>query len=586
MILQTLLRPSPERCEEKTLYYREENGSLVFNTYFNLFSVGKWLEYTTIRRFFLRIRAAGQFELTLFDQAGQLFAGTYRLSGETEVEIPVPWREESAVIWFSFRPEDETASLTGGAFLTDEAPVYDIRIALDICTFRREEFVRRNMALLSSTILEDPGSPLYGKTEVYLIDNGRTLREDEFASPHIRVFPNVNAGGTGGFTRGLLEIQSDRERLGLTHMIFMDDDAVLEPDSLVRTFALLSFVKENYRSACVAGAMLRMDRRHVLHELAAGWSGSAPVIQHPDLDLRNFENVLENEKTRPGTYAAWWFACYPLTVANTGNLPMPLFVHADDVEYSLRNQNGLMTLNGINVWHEVFDNKRASMLSYYDVRNILMTDALHPKSGNRKQILRYIVKLTMANVMRYRYRDAALSCLAVEDFCQGPDFFRNTDPEAYHGTVTELGYRMQPVEELTDDARVLKEIRGYSHQKQSWIDHKARFLNNKKKYLLTLNGWIFPADRRRVYAYPFGVWPTALCGKAEVILFDPDSLRGILVRKSWAGLADSLRSVLKIGALMLFRYDAVCRKYRKEAGSLRTAEAWRKYLRLGTEEGR
>ena len=583
MILQNLLRTSPERCMEEALYYREENGQLLSNTWFNLFSVGKWLEYTKIRRFFLQLRAAGSFEVTLFDRNGELCSGTYCFAEETELTIPIPWKEDSFCIWFAFRPQDERALFSGGAFVTDEAPLHEVRLALDICTFRREDYVRRNMALLNSAILENPLSPLYGKTEVFLIDNGRTLSGDEFASPHIRVFSNVNAGGSGGFTRGLMEISRDRERLSLTHMIFMDDDAVLEPDSLVRTFALLSFVSEKYRDSCIAGAMLRLDCRHILHEQAAGWNGATPVIPLPELDLRSFDNVLKNEEQEPGAYAAWWFACYPLTAANNGNLPMPFFIHDDDVEFSLRNRNGIMTLNGVNVWHEVFDNKRASMLSYYDVRNILVTDALHPECRGRKQAFRFILKLTMANVMRYRYKDAVLSCLAVEDFCKGPEFLRETDPETYHGHIAELGYRMQPAEELTEDPRVLEEIRRFPERKEKYGFFKEKFLKNKRKYLLTLNGWIYPADRSRIYAYPFGIWPTALCGKAKVILFDSDSRKGILVKKSWKGLFDSVRCVLKMGALLLFRHPAACRKYREEAESLRTPEAWGRYLRLREE---
>ena len=580
MILQNLLRPSPERCTEKELYCREENGQLIFNTWFNLFSVGKWLEYTEIRQFSLKLRAAGSFEVKLFDRNGELSGRTCCFAEETELTIPIPWKDDSFCIWFSFRPTDARASLSGGAYVTDEEPLHEVRLALDICTFRREEYGRRNMAVLKRAVLGNPESPLYGKTEVFLVDNGRTLSVDEFASPHIRVFPNVNAGGSGGFTRGLLEISHDRERLGLTHMIFMDDDAVLEPDSLVRTFALLSFVKDQYRESCIAGAMLRLDRRHVLHEQAAGWDGAMPVIPLPELDLRSFENVLKNEGQVPGEYAAWWFACYPLTVAGPGNLPMPFFLHDDDVEFSLRNRNGIMTLNGINVWHEVFDNKRGSALSYYDVRNILTTDALHPEYKGRKQAFRFILKLTMANVMRYRYKDAALSCLAVEDFCKGPGFLKETDPEAYHGKIAGLGYQIKPAEALTDDPQVLEEIRSFPEQKEKYEIFKERYRKNRRKYLLTLNGWIFPADRRRVYAYPFGIWPTALCGKAKVILFDPDSGKGILVEKSWKGLFGSVCCVLKMGAMLLLRHPAVCRKYRKEEESLRTEEAWRRYLRL------
>ena len=583
MILQTLLRPDPDRCEDKRMYYREEHGKLLFNTYFNVFSAGKWQEYTGIHNVSLKLRAKGSFEICLYDRNGELGSSFYSFSEETELLLPIPWKKDSFCIWFSFEARDAGGELLEGAYITEDDPLHKIRLALDICTFRREAYVQRNMELLTRYILENPASPLYGNTEVYLIDNGQTLRQEDFPSEHIHLYPNVNAGGSGGFTRGLLEIGRDREHLGLTHMIFMDDDAVLEPDSLVRTFALLSFVKEKYRKSCVSGAMLRLDMRHVLHELAPEWNGGTPADPHPDLDLRSFGNVLKSEEVGKGDYAAWWFACYPLDESRTEDLPMPYFIHMDDVEYGLRHRNGILILNGICVWHEVFDNKRSSMLCYYDIRNILVTGALHPQNARKKQILKFFVKLTMANIMRYRYKDVFLSCLAVEDFCKGPGFMKAIDPEAYHKTIMEKGYLFRPVEELTEDPRVLKEISNYELRKRKYDCYKADFLSNKKKYILTLNGWIFPADQRRVWAYPFGIWPTAFFGKKQVILFDPDSWKGIKVEKSWEGLGRSIAGIAKICVLLLFRWRFVSAVFRKEAKNLRTPEAWRHYLRLDTD---
>ena len=101
MILQNLLRPSPERCTEKELYCREENGQLIFNTWFNLFSVGKWLEYTEIRQFSLKLRAAGSFEVKLFDRNGELSGRTCCFAEETELTIPMERRQLLQLVFLS-----------------------------------------------------------------------------------------------------------------------------------------------------------------------------------------------------------------------------------------------------------------------------------------------------------------------------------------------------------------------------------------------------------------------------------------------------------------------------------------------------
>ena len=51
----------------------------------------------------------------------------------------------------------------------------DVKIGIGICTFRREEFVRKNLKILKEAILEKDSSPLYGHMEVFIADNGRTL---------------------------------------------------------------------------------------------------------------------------------------------------------------------------------------------------------------------------------------------------------------------------------------------------------------------------------------------------------------------------------------------------------------------------
>ena len=42
--------------------------------------------------------------------------------------------------------------------------------------------------------------------DVFISDNSQTLDNDKINSKHINVFKNKNLGGSGGFTRALIEI--------------------------------------------------------------------------------------------------------------------------------------------------------------------------------------------------------------------------------------------------------------------------------------------------------------------------------------------------------------------------------------------
>ena len=78
-------------------------------------------------------------------------------------------------------------------------------------------------------------------------------------------------GGAGGFTRDLIEILEHNDIFQITHILLMDDDIVIEPESLVRTFMLLCLLREEYLDAFIGGAMLRLDRQYIQVEAGAVW---------------------------------------------------------------------------------------------------------------------------------------------------------------------------------------------------------------------------------------------------------------------------------------------------------------------------
>ena len=131
----------------------------------------------------------------------------------------------------------------------------EVKIALNICTFQREEFIHRNLSLLQASDFFNPDNPqYYGRLHIFVVDNGSSLQLPE--SLYVHCIYNRNTGGSGGFQRGIEEIRKRNE--GFTHVIFMDDDVAFDISSFYLLFDFLSGVGEADRDRPVAGRMFCM----------------------------------------------------------------------------------------------------------------------------------------------------------------------------------------------------------------------------------------------------------------------------------------------------------------------------------------
>lgn len=280
MILQTLLFPGNETTtNEEELYIRKTENGMSFDTYFNLFSIYKWLHYTVLRELYLTLDAVGDFSVEFFDQHGSLDTAEVNLKSRGEINLPVPYKKDSKTITYSISFNSGGCAVYSGAYITPDTFICrKIKMVLGICTFRREEALKKNLSIIKTKLLNNIDSPLSGQLEVFISDNGQTLNTMEFDNDHIFIFSNRNAGGSGGFTRCLMEALKRQESEGFTHIIFMDDDVKLEPDALVRTYALLSLMKPEYQDACISGAMLRSD--HPISNMKTGLYGTVQILVH------------------------------------------------------------------------------------------------------------------------------------------------------------------------------------------------------------------------------------------------------------------------------------------------------------------
>lgn len=584
MILQNLVFPKENICNEPELYFHGTTDGKIpagneadLFTYFNSFSAYKWKMYTTVEQVCFRLRCHGNCEITLWDTkvedgadpAAHSFASTkHEEGGADEVVLRFSLHDVKGIVYAVIKAESDTV-IFGGSFETVHEPVLPVKIAVGICTFRREEFVKKTLETLKRETMENPDSPLYQNVYVYVSDNGQTLPCEELSNDRIFVMPNRNTGGSGGFGRCMKEAYEDREKYGLTHILLMDDDIVLEPESLFRTYTLLNFLKEERKGAMLGGGLLHLDIPYIQHANGELWQGGRIGFTKRGYDLRKASYVLRNEENLPMEYNGWWYCCVPLAAQFRG-FPLPIFIHGDDIEYGLRFDGNIMTLNGIGVWHDAFDNRKASSMEYYDMRNTLIACAIHHPEYSRLHMIKRVARHLIGQMLHLRVKDQELTMKGVEDFCKGTEFLRELDPTKLHPEIMKMGYAMQDV---SDDLHKFGVDVEKTKPQPSHLYEDGGFA---KKHLLSVNGWLLPA-KKETAVFPMGVHPDALYRRKTALLYDPDTSRGFYVERKAKDFFATIGRCFKMGWLLAGKYKKTVKDFQENSGELISYDFWKGY---------
>ena len=407
MVLQNCFVPD-EICGNPEIYYRssgklctdhdtvllEAGEELCADTYMNMLDIGAWEKYTTIRKFIFSCRLHGKGTISLVHREkdmekkitevsygdGICESGAHLEALTLQIELPEEIR--SGMIFFCLKAETET-QLYRANFYTEDPPDRMISLSLVICTYKRKESLEENL----DHIRKDPElRKLFQEKRfiVRVVDNAKEL-SDSYGKG-IRVYPNENTGGSGGFSRGMEESVKEKELYQTSHVILMDDDVKLQVESLHRLYALLSHIRPKYAQEPVAGRMFRLDRREIQYTAAEIWNGGdlRHIGWNHDMTLK--ENLPSMNNNEGAEYGGWWFACYPIEYVEK-NRPLPFFLHCDDVEYGLRHGGTPIILNGIQVWHETYEYRQSPVTAYYDTRNTLIVNAMIGKLPPKEIVL-------------------------------------------------------------------------------------------------------------------------------------------------------------------------------------------------------
>lgn len=571
MILQHLIFPQEDICDIEEMYFRDEDDTYSSFTFFNMFSLDKWYKYTDVCELKMRlwVEGTGDISLVCYDSAKYDTICTENVTeaGRKEFIFDIPVDIKKGILFIKY---DKGIKLLSGCFFTDHEITRNVNIAVGICTYKREDYVLKTINTISKSFVNNPESELYGHIKVYVSDNGHTLKDKNIDKEYISIKENKNAGGSSGFARCMVEAIQEKEKYKFTNFIFMDDDILIDPESIYRTFAMLSYIKKEYVSATIGGALLRKDIMDVLHASGEVWNVDRVRFTKRGLVLSRLDDLLKSQKEQVSDYNGWWYTCVPLDNHPESNLPLPLFIHMDDIEYGIRLKSHIIYLNGVSVWHDAFDHRKASSAEYYDMRNLLIMNAVHHPEYSVKQARKRVVNHLIFQCLKYRYLDMELTIKGVEDFCKGIDFLKETDPVLLHNQIAKKGY---PWEDMTETLN-----QSYPDWKDQNIDMNLGEPKHSITQKLFLNGWLIPTNKRK--ALPMGVPIDYLFHVKNVIYYDPETGKGFQSRRKYREWIRLLKNIIYVHKLLKKNYHIASQSYRTRVSEITNIDFWREYLEL------
>ena len=594
--IQNIILPNIDICTVEELFLRlnskvlldyehnyaefEKGGVISFDTYFNSFSVQKWKDYTNVKTISINLHIKGVFKVRLlnidyFSESTKLLNQkviTVETLDEVSVFEDVEIRPYTGLLYVQIEALESNCLFKGGWFHTNlnTSQILDVNIALVICTYKRELYVKKNMQLLEDYLLNN--SHLADKLEILIVDNGRSL--EKFDNPKIHLFPNKNAGGSGGYTRGIIEVI--KRKKDFSHIIFMDDDVVIAPEVFERIYNFQRLTNE--KNLCIGGGMLKLDTQYIQHENGAIWD-KGTVRLKPDVDLRIVRNILFNEIEEYINYNGWWLFCFPTQVIDDFNLPYPFFIKMDDMELPLRLKQKIITLNGIGVWHESLENKYSPMLNYYFRRNELILNILCSDSFGKIEVIKKIIKFSIREAFCYRYQSAELVLKAISDFLQGPYYLKTINPEEKNLEIQKLGEKAVKNPELPF---VYVKYIDSINETESTIHRLVR--------LITFNGHLLPdfffhnkqiiTDKGYRVAPIQGYRPVNVFRAREVLYYNLHNQEGFVVRLSRGEFFKIFIRSIKLSLEMFFKFQELKKVYRETLPELTNRTFWENYLEI------
>lgn len=557
-----------------------QGGEVLFNTYFNMFSVEKWNKYTELSSLFFHFKHQGKCRLSIYNevmQAGDFlsFAVKTYIFDNRKTEENVDLSDLlglKGLISIKVESLGEQVCLFDMYYAT-KCVSKKIKLGLSICTYKRELYVHKFISNFECWAHN------YPETEVFIADNAGSLQTS--VNPKIHIFKNKNYGGSGGFGRCIYEIRecNEKSKKGFTHVVLMDDDIFIDFHIFEKMIAFLGFLKSEYKQYFLAGAMCSLDMPFLQYEKCSEYNGIDFRQSGADFDLRKKNIAILNEREEKfGTASAgWWCSCFSADLLTPNNFPFPCFFRGDDVEFTLRNGSKIITLNGINVWHEPFYKKYSiSAENYYLMRNLLVLNSVYFPSESWRKATLLIKKRFAKAILFYDYDGAELLIRAMEDFSKGINFYiaDSYNPEELNQEIMKKNHKLQSIDVLLEQYRI-DDINYHVYIKKD----RTKFYRILR--IILLNGYLLPycfINRFSFAHIGFGGRPISYYRARRVMVFDPFMKQGYFVEMSKRKAFFLLIKFILVYIKIKFRYEKLKFDYQNNFWKFQTQTFWERFL--------
>ncbi len=556
-----------------------------FLTYINSCSWAKWRKFTKVKNVSLVLDIEGSYEIRLvgyYMDYGELVRDEFEVITQKDekrgnLSLAFPDNNDT-IIGFEIAAIDKCV-IYGGYYEAEyEGELNDVHLSIATTTCWKEEYIKKNVQLIKSSLLSGDDE-IKDHLTVHVVDNGRTLKDEEIVGDNVFLHPNRNTGGSGGFARGMME--SLHQNPKATHVLLMDDDVLVLPESIKRTYHVLRLVKDEYKECFVNGAMLRYEKPNVQHEDLGYISEAGAYMPYkPYFNQAKLEAVVMNDGgyyQAKNKYAAWWYCCIPRTVIEKNGLPFPMFIRGDDSEYSLRSHADFISMNGICVWHLGFDAKyNASMNLYQAFRNLHIAKAGSDILNDCRVHDHY--KLLVKNCfLKFEYNGAELLLRAMEDFLKGPKYIAGLDGEKVVKENAKLNEKLESLSAYPDIN---------IHRIEDCYADAPRNTFDKLFYHFTLNGnkfcpeFLLKKGPLHMAAFDFSMQVQNISRVKEYAAVNPYNETVVIRKLDKKRYKELKKRYDRLEKYYEKNYDKVQEMYRKSFKYYTSEEFWREYLGL------
>lgn len=447
--VETVLPPAPEQHIEHVLDRHRllvpAGQRMSFATYFNAFPAAYWQRWTTLTEVELAVRLSGPATVTVYRSSAtgssERVAFERREDGGHEhlFRLPLTKFVDGGWYWFDVQAGAGDAVMESASW---QAPVSAAdpvdpagAVTIGITTYNRPSYLLAMLRQLtaSPTVLE-------AVDEVLVVDQGtqKVRDQDDYAEvaqalgSKLRVIEQANLGGSGGFSRSMLEaLRAGRSR----YVLLLDDDVSTEPESILRG---LAFADRCVQPTVVGGHMFSLlapSRLHSLGEVVRQyrfwWGSAGNVTEDHDLRRQNLRATPWMHRRVDVDYNGWWMCMIPVEVLKTVGLSLPLFIKWDDAEFGLRaGKAGFPTVSlpGMAIWHVPWTEKDDALdwQSYFHQRNRLVAALLHSPYPRGGRMVRESLAASVLNLIAMQYSVADLRLRALEHVLSGPGHLHET----------------------------------------------------------------------------------------------------------------------------------------------------------------